>query len=149
MTTTSYSIEIRCPIDKVYEVSQDYSVRYEWDPFPERIDMLDGASEVAVGERVKIIAKSGLKMVVEFIQVNPPHVAAIKMVEGPFFLDVFAGSWVFKTLDNGNTQAVFKYSIRAKSWMLPSITNKIILWYFKGQVKSRLESLASYCNKQI
>jgi len=130
MSKIECEIEIACPIEKVYEVSQDYSVRYDWDPFPERIEYLDGANEIGIGVKVYVVAKSGISMVVEFVQVSPPGIAAIKMVEGPAILKSFAGSWRFKSLPNGNTSAVFKYTIKAKNWALPSITNLILNWYF-------------------
>lgn len=147
MSKIEHEIEISCPIEKVYEISQDYAVRYDWDPFPEKIAFLEGATSVGLGVKVNVFAKSGLSMIVEFVQVQPPNIAAIKMVSGPAVLNSFAGSWRFKTLPNGNTSAVFKYTIKAKKWLLPIITDHIINWYFGKKVGSRLLGLRSYCEK--
>ncbi|WP_415890765.1 hypothetical protein ACMXYV_05495 [Neptuniibacter sp. SY11_33] len=97
MPSITYSIDIAKPIDEVYAITQDYDVRYEWDPFPEHIEMINGATEIAIGTQVKVIAKSGLEMVVEFVQIKPPYVAAIRMIEGPIILRNFAGSWLLKS----------------------------------------------------
>ncbi|WP_298612805.1 SRPBCC family protein [uncultured Thiothrix sp.] len=145
MANLEIHTEIHAPLQQVYAISQDYSQRYEWDPFPESIQFLQGATEVAVGSQVYVLAKSGLKMVVEFIQVKPPEVTAIKMIQGPLILKAFAGSWIFKALPNGNTKAVFKYTIQAKSWLLPALSNKIIIWYFARHVRLRLDGLKRYC----
>lgn len=147
MANLEFQTEIRASLAKVYEISQDYAQRYEWDPFPEKIEFLNGATEVEVGAKVKIIAKSGLKMVVQFIQVKPPELAAIKMLEGPKVLKVFAGSWLFKPLPNGHTKAVFKYTIQAQPWFLPKLTNRLMAWYFGRHVQTRLDGLKQYCEK--
>ncbi|TXH67394.1 MAG: SRPBCC family protein [Thiothrix sp.] len=149
MANLEVHTEIQASPQQVYAISQDYTQRYDWDPFPERIEFLEGATEVAVGAKVKVLAKSGLKMVVEFIQVKPPEVTAIKMLEGPTILKTFAGSWLFKPLPNGHTNAIFKYTLQAQPWFLHAITDPLILWYFKRHVKSRLEGLKHYCEKRI
>ena len=147
MAKLEIQTEIKAPLQQVYAISQDYAQRYEWDPFPEKIEFLNNATEVAVGVSVSVLAKSGLKMIVQFIQVKPPELAAIKMLEGPKVLKVFAGSWLFKALPNGNTQAIFKYTIQAQPWFLPSLSNKIMAWYFGRHVQTRLEGLKQYCEK--
>ena len=86
-------------------------------------------------------------MEVEFVQVSPPDVTAIKMVRGSYLLKVFAGSWVFKALPNGKTKAMFKYTIKVKKWAFPFISNKLINWYFRKHVKARLNGLKTYCEK--
>lgn len=145
MSNIEQQIAINCPLEKAYEISQDYSVRYDWDPFPERIEFLDGATEVRIGARVNVIAKSRLRMIVEFIQISPPHLAAVKMIKGPFILKSFSGSWVFKSLPDDTTLVTFKYNLKAKKWAIPLITNKLLNWYFSSKVKARLFGLACYC----
>jgi hypothetical protein len=83
MAIIEYELTINAPPSDVYKSSQDYSVRYQWDPFPERIEFLDGATEVGIGVRTLVLAKSGLTMEVEFVQVAPPTTAAIIMIKGP------------------------------------------------------------------
>ncbi len=147
MPNLTYEVEINLAIEKVYEISQDYSQRYDWDPFPETIEFIGDATTVERGNKVKIVAKSGLKMEVEFVQVSPPEVTAIKMLNGPFILKSFAGSWLFKALPNGNTKAIFKYTIKTKKWALPLVSNKLINWYFGSHVKARLDALKQYCEE--
>lgn len=149
MSSIEQQLAINCSLEKVYEISKDYSVRYDWDPFPESIEFIDGATEVKVGARVSVIAKSRLRMIVEFIQISPPHVAAVKMIKGPFILKSFSGSWIFKPLPNDTTLVIFKYNLKAKKWAIPLITNKLLNWYFSAKVKARLFGLARYCENEI
>ena len=98
MAKIEFEITIQAPIERVYQVSQDYSVRYEWDAFPEKIALLNGATQIEKGVCVAVKAKNGLTMEVEFVQVKPPHTAAIKMTQGPLVLQSFSGSWLFKSI---------------------------------------------------
>ena len=144
MATIEYELIIKANTQFVYDVSQDYSVRYLWDPFPEKIKLLHGATLIKKGTKAFVLAKSGLKMEVEFIQVAPPTTAVIKMTQGPVFIDAFAGSWIFKP-EAGFTKAKFIYSIKSKKWALPFIINRMAAWYFLSVVKRRLNGLKSYC----
>ncbi len=83
MAIIEYELTINASPQFVYDVSQNYSVRYLWDPFPEKIELLNGATVIEKGTKVSVIAKNGLKMLVEFVQVSPPTTAAIKMLSGP------------------------------------------------------------------
>ncbi len=143
-----HTLLIAAPIDKVYAVSQDYAVRYDWDPFPDNIQLLDGATDIKPGVKVLVAAKSGLQMEVEFVQVCPPTRAAIVMTKGPIFLEKFAGSWIFSDLGNGRTAARFRYAIEVKKWMLPPLTVPLVRLYFNKVVNSRMQGLKNYCETQ-
>ena len=143
MKKVKYELIIDAPPKQVFEVSQDYSIRHLWDPFPERIELLDGKKSISKGVKALVVAKNGLKMVVEFIQVSERH-TAIKMIKGPFYLSSFAGSWVFKEYDC-KTKAVFVYSIGIKKYMFPVFAEKIAAIYFTKEVKKRLDGLKKYC----
>lgn len=140
---------IHAPIDLVYRISQDYSVRYEWDPFPENIAVVSGQSQGPfVGTQVQIKSKLGMHMVVEFVQAQAPGVTAVKMVQGPWFLAKFAGSWIFKATAPHETSARFKYSIVAKPLLLRYLIEPLAYLYFSRVVKKRLAGLKAYCEQQ-
>ena len=147
MALIEYGLTINAPHAVVYAASQDYSVRYQWDPFPERIELLGCATEVGIGVRTLVVAKSGLTMEVEFVQVAPPTTAAIVMTKGPAFIRSFAGSWVFKPLTCGTTKANFRCVIKTKKWAVPVISEYIASLYFKRVVKARLNGLKQYCEQ--
>ncbi len=71
------------------------------------------------------------------------------MVEGPFFIEKFGGSWVFKPHGDGETRARFRYSLKMKKWTIPYISEFLASLYFKRIVVARLNGLKKYCeNKQ-
>lgn len=145
MASVEFILPIHAPIELVYRVTQDYAVRYEWDPFPEKIEFLDGATEVALGVKVRVLAKSGMRMDVQFVQVAPPNVAAIVMTRGPALLQRFAGSWSFRSQGEQLTQVKFRYLIKTRLWALPWISEPIAAWYFGRTIKARLAGLKRYC----
>ncbi len=145
MIRIEYQLDINAPIECVYQVSQDYSVRYEWDPFPESILFLQGATAIEKGTCVSVTAKNGLHMKVEFVQVLSPTTTAIVMRSGPRILKKFSGSWLFKSISPSETQAKFVYAIKAKGWSIPFISEPIVKWYFTRVVKLRLNGLKRYC----
>lgn len=148
MAIIEYELTINAPPAAVYQASQDYSVRYQWDPFPEKIELLEGATEVGIGVKTRVIAKSGLSMVVEFVQVAPPTTASIVMIKGPAFMRSFAGSWVFKPTDSNTTRAKFRYSVKTRTWAIPPISEFIAALYFKKAVVARLNGLKQFCERQ-
>ena len=119
MALIEHSLEMDAPAATVWQVSQDYAVRYDWDPFPERIEVVgDAAQLLQRGTQVLVHSKLGMQMRVEFVQVNAPERAAIAMVEGPWFLSKFAGSWIFQALAPQRTLARFRYTVVAVPWWL-------------------------------
>ncbi|MBX9899976.1 MAG: SRPBCC family protein [Burkholderiaceae bacterium] len=145
MARIEFQVSIKAPIELVYQVSQDYSVRYDWDTFPENITLLNGAKQIEKGVCVSVTAKNGLQMEVEFVQVMPPTATAVTMTKGPLILKAFSGSWVFKSISATETNAKFVYSIKTKWWSIPFISEAIASRYFYKVIVSRLSGLKAYC----
>lgn len=140
--------DIAASADRVYRVSQDYAVRYQWDPFPERIEVVSGDPDrLRVGTRVLVRSKLGMRMLVEFVQVKPPGHAAVAMVEGPWFLAKFAGSWIFEAVAPQRTAARFRYSVVAAPAGARGLIEPLAARYFASMVERRLAGLKAYCER--
>ena len=112
--------------------------------------MLGGGDYTArIGGQVFVRSKLGMEMVVEFVQVNPPKSAAIKMVSGPWFLEKFAGSWIFDTVNADQTAVRFRYLIHARGFIVKNIIEAIAVIYFRWAVDKRLLGLRDYCEKLV
>jgi hypothetical protein len=148
MPIIEYALNVHAPQAEVYRISQDYEVRFDWDPFPDRLEMVGGGDYTArVGGRVFIRSKLGMEMVVEFVQVKPPECAAVKMVSGPSLLEKFAGSWIFEDLGGGVTQARFRYLIHVRNSIFRPLVEFVAVAYFRHVVKRRLQGLKLYCER--
>jgi Polyketide cyclase / dehydrase and lipid transport len=149
MALIEHATAIAAPIEMVYRISQDYAVRYDWDPFPERIAVVSGeATTLAVGTQVDIESKLGMTMRVAFVQVLPPTRTAVKMIQGPWFLAKFAGSWIFEATSPSITAARFRYTLVAQPAWLRGLVEPIAAFYFSRVVFKRLAGLKMYCESQ-
>jgi hypothetical protein len=91
----------------------------------------------------------GLKMDVEFIQLAPPTTAAIKMIKGPWVLQQFSGSWIFKPHLKDKTNAKFVYAIKTNWWSIPYLSEFLAIWYFRKIIELRMQGLKRYCEAVI
>ena len=94
----------------VFDFTQDYTKRLNWDTFLKKADLMEGAIIAGKGVKAYCASKNGLGMVTEYITYNRPRVTAIKMIVGPFMFNSFLGSWTFKEIQNDKTEVVFLYS---------------------------------------
>lgn len=151
MASVESHLTIKAPVDFVYRISQDYAVRYDWDPFPENIAVISGDPDMlSIGTRVQIKSKLGMGMLVEFVQIMPPTRAAVKMVSGPWFLEKFAGSWIFQPGQaDAQTEARFRYTIVARPKALRLLVEPLAALYFSRVVSRRLAGLKTYCEAAL
>ena len=73
------SITIHAPAADLFALSQDYTLRKEWDPFVRDMRFLGAATEAGKGVRVSVRAWTGLTMEVEFTGFQPPSSVAMRM----------------------------------------------------------------------
>jgi len=99
---------INAPLEAVFDLAQDYNLRLKWDPALKEAQFLDGATEVALGARVRLRARAGITMTVEYFGVRRPFVVAAKMVRGPRVFRQFVSNWHFRSVDAETTEVTFK-----------------------------------------
>lgn len=95
--------------ERVFDFTQDYSKRLQWDTFLKRAELIEGAKNADKGVKAFCVAKNGIGMETEYVTFNRPKVTAIKMTKGPFMFKSFLGSWTFKEIEN-KTEVIFLYS---------------------------------------
>lgn len=141
MPVVEESLLIRAAQLPLFDLAQDYRLRLKWDPFLRDMRFLNGARGAAVGVRVWVKAWTGLTMVVEYVGLNRPEAVAMKMVEGPFFLQQFAGSWRFRAHPSGSTEVIFRYIFETRWRRLRWLFDPIVRWVFGRDVRERLRGL--------
>lgn len=139
MPMVESSILINAPPAALFALSQDYALRRTWDPFVREMRFLDGATEARAGVRVWVRSWIGLTMEVQFTGFRPPASVAMKMLHGPWFLDRFAGAWLFKPRADGKSEVIFRYFFTAR-W-LRRLLNPIIACVFRHDIRARLRGL--------
>ena len=122
--------------------------RLRWDPFIKRQRHLDGATIAGVGVRTETTSKHGLTMVSEYTSFHPPERVGMKMVEGPWFFEKFGGGWIFKELDDGRTQATWRYTFTVRPGFLARVADPIGVRLLTRDIDQRIEAFATGCADQ-
>lgn len=141
MPTFERSIEINAPRAALFDLTQDYSRRLDWDPFLKEARLIGGANTPGVGVRAWCVANSGMGMETEYVTFSPPERTAIKMTRGPAILKTFAGSWVFEVISDSRTRVVFRYHLSASPRWLKSVLEPILQFVFSRDMQKRLVAL--------
>lgn len=141
MPTFERSIEINAPRAALFDLTQDYSRRLDWDPFLKEARLIGGANTPGVGVRAWCVANSGMGMETEYVTFSPPERTAIKMTRGPAILKTFAGSWVFEVVSDSRTRVVFRYHLSASPRWLKSVLEPILQFVFSRDMQKRLVAL--------
>lgn len=143
MQTVKFSeaIIIEKDPESVFDYTQDYNKRLEWDTFLKRAELMDGAIKADRGVKAYCVAKNGFGMVTEYVSFNKPKTTAITMTKGPYMFNTFLGSWNFKKLSNQKTEVIFLYSftLRFPFNLLKYQIKKIL----QANVRQRLKDLKS------
>ena len=99
MKTIRAAIEIAQPQEVVFDLTQNYTKRLEWDPYLSEAYLMKNATEPAVGVDAYCKNHNGSVMVSRYISFNRPSVAAVSMVKGPKILKRFNGAWNVHKID--------------------------------------------------
>jgi ribosome-associated toxin RatA of RatAB toxin-antitoxin module len=130
----------------VFDYTQDYTKRLEWDTFLKRADLMDGAANADKGVRAYCVAKNGFGMVTEYVTYNRPKVTAVKMTSGPFIFKAFLGSWTFKEIPDDKTEVIFLYSFTLRFPF--NLLTKFIQRNLQKNVRQRLIDLKTNIENQ-
>ena len=104
MKTIRSTIEIARPQEVVFDLTQNYAKRLEWDPYLTEAYLLKEAAEPAVGVDAYCKNHNGTVMVSRYISFNRPAVAAVNMVKGPKILKRFSGAWNVHKIDEQHSE---------------------------------------------
>jgi ribosome-associated toxin RatA of RatAB toxin-antitoxin module len=135
--TFRQSVEIAAEPGELFELTQDYERRLEWDPFLTSAELVGGAEAAGVGVRTRCRAHNGFSMETRYVSFNPPGVCAVEMTEGPWFFRSFAGSWRFEPAGAGRTRVSFTYRLVGRP---PLLTGPLAL-AFACETRRRLVAL--------
>jgi len=141
MPTLEQAIEINADPHALFQLTQDYDHRLDWDPFLKEARLVGGAKEAGLGVRAYCVARTGMGMEAEYVTFNPPNVTAVKMTKGPRILAKFAGSWRFQEVAPGRTRVIFRYNLAGAPRWLSFALDPILRVIFTIDVKQRLKGL--------
>jgi hypothetical protein len=135
--TFRQSVEIAAEPGALFDLTQDYGRRLDWDPFLKEARLVDGADGAGPGVRAWCVARNGLGMETRYVSFDPPSVCAVEMTRGPWTFRRFAGSWRFDPVGPGRTRVSFTYSLVGR----PRILTGLLGWALARETRRRLEAL--------
>lgn len=135
----SEKIIINKPAEVIFDYTQDYNKRLDWDTFLKQAELVDGATEVAKGVKAWCVAKNGLGMETRYVTYTRPWSTAIKMTKGPYMFLTFAGSWTFGKVEGDKAKVTFTYNYRLRFPF--TIVGRFIKSNLRKNVRQRLRDL--------
>ena len=76
------TIRIRERAEAIFDYTQDYANRLQWDTFLKRADLVDGATAAGKGVKSYCVAKNGMGMETVYVSFNRPRATAVQMTRG-------------------------------------------------------------------
>ena len=147
MKTTKRSIKINLSQNYVFEVTQDYYIRLDWDPYLNEARLLGNSQNAGIGEESYCKNKLGMVMVSKYISYKSPDVAAVKMTKGPRILEKFSGAWNVKSTGIGESLVIFTYNYELKGKVFNKLFAPISALIFGWEMQVRLNNLKKYCER--
>lgn len=125
MTMFRQTIEVVAEPGVLFDLTQDYTHRLDWDPFLKEAKLLGGAEEPGFGVRAWCVARNGTGMETRYVSFNPPGACAVEMTRGPWFFRSFSGSWRFEEVGPGRTRVTFTYSLAGCPSLLRGLLRRV------------------------
>jgi ribosome-associated toxin RatA of RatAB toxin-antitoxin module len=139
------SIEVAAGPVALFDLTQDYSRRLDWDPFLREARLVDGAERPGVGVRAWCVARGGLGMETRYVSFNPPGACAVEMTRGPWFFRSFSGSWRFDPIGPDRTRVTFTYSLVGR----PGLLTGPLRLVFAAETRRRLAALKRFVEAAV
>jgi hypothetical protein len=134
-----------------FAVSQTHgSVRLRWDPFIREQHFLAGATEPGKGVQTYTRQRFGPKMISEYVSYAPPTNVGMRMVDGPWFFEMFGGGWRFTPADGDlATRATWRYNFRCRPAFLRPVAHPIGRWLLGREIRRRIRGYAQGCQDEV
>ena len=135
----SEKIIINKPAVVIFNYTQDYNKRLEWDTLLKQAELINGATEAGKGVKARCVARNGLGMETRYVTFSRPWTTAIKMTKGPYMFKKFAGSWTFRDVTAGTAKVTFLYNYRLRFPF--TLVGGMIKSNLRDNVRKRLRGL--------
>ena len=147
-TSITISQDYLIPRDLLFRISQDPTLRLEWDYFLTKIELLNNATRFDKGVSVITLGKKGGLMKTLYTEYLEPKKIAVVMLNHSKIFKTFEGQWLYhETLPSGCRLTItYCFELRFPFYLIkPLIKRKL-----QHINHERLLSLKNYCeNKKM
>ena len=148
MPTLKVCEEISAPQSWLFDLSQNYSLRLDWDPFPEQYRFHLTCDKPQVGAELTVRARNGYSMAVRYVSYEAPVSASFEMLSGPWFFSKLAGTWRFVAKSPASTTVWFNYHFAVRPWLLRPIIQPLVRHSLLSHATARIRALKKYAESQ-
>ena len=132
---------------KVFALLHDYERRLEWDTLLQSATLCDGWQNAQLHSRSICTGKwylGSIALETEYVSFNPPHVAAVKMVNRPAFFESFAATIRHTDLSENASSIEYKFNFTARPTWLRWLLHPMMSVVFRWETRKRLRALRKY-----
>lgn len=147
MPIVEHTAEVAGAIEDVFDLSQSYTLRLDWDPFVRGQRLLDGATRADKGVRTETESRHRLTMLTEYLTFRRPTLVGMKMLDGPRMFRTFSGSWRFEALGPDRTAVAFRYNFTCRPKVLAPLMERVGTWYLGRDIQRRLAAFKTACDE--
>lgn len=144
------TIEAQATVDVeptvAFAISQTHgALRLRWDPFIRAERLLGNVPEQGPGVRTWTLHRWGMAMVSECVSFKPPSNTGMRMLQGPWFIERFAGGWQFRPADGGGARIIWRYNFTCRPRWLAPIAERIGTFVLRYEIRRRIAGFAAGC----
>jgi len=128
----------------VFRLLHDYNRRLEWDTLLQDARLCDNLTEARLHATSVCTGRwylGGIALRTEYVSFNPPHVAAVKMLNRPPFFETFAATIRHHDLGDGSSTIEYKYNFTARPPWLRWLLHPVMACVFRWETRKRLGAL--------
>jgi len=135
----------------VFQLIHNYDRRLEWDTLLQAAYLTDGFSAAQLGAVSVCQGKAilgGIALQTKYLAFVPGRLAAITMVNRPWFFEKFAASIRHQDLEGGRSLLTYTFTFFARprwlQWLLHPVMSRVFAW----ETRRRLTSLRNFFQRQ-
>jgi len=147
MPTGTASIEINASPGVVFDLIHDYPGRLDWDPFLRSAVLLNGSLKADHGVTSRCAAKysaGGMSMDTVYVSFDRPHVAAVRMIRGPWCFKNFAATIRHTEVSANRSTVTYIVNFTVTPSWLRFLLTPVINWIFVRETRARLVALKHF-----
>ena len=151
MKGTAVSRSMPVSGERVFALLHNYDRRLEWDTLLCEARLTDGHKEAGKGVTSVCVGKAffgKVAMATRYVSYEPGKIAAVELVNRPWFFDRFAASIRHKDTPGGS-EITYKLRFAARPRLLAWLLEPIMLRYLKHKTGKRLDALANFLRSEV
>src|SRR5688572_7270395 len=138
---------IPAPSDAVFDLIHDYTRRLEWDTLLQAAYLDDGAKVAAKGVTSVCVGRKSLGSIAlktVYVAFERPTLAAVKMVNAPFFFQSWAASIRHEDISAHQSRLTYKFHFTTQPHFLRFVLDPLMERLFVWETRKRLQALKAF-----